>query len=174
MLSFYGRRLVKGTKESDLHSLFKSPFFLTEKDFDEFWYVFCDIFSLNFGLNSGTQNQWKIDAKSIKNRLWSWDPFLAILGPFWDPFGGSFFDFSASWALLGPSWAPGGVSGPFFFDSLTIFGDFWVPPGPLLQPLGRSWSTFGIPYGTLREFVRETSDSGDQREVQWIDRQMDE
>ena len=36
MLSFYGRRLVKGTKESDLRRIFKSPFFLTEKDFDEF------------------------------------------------------------------------------------------------------------------------------------------
>ena len=36
MLSFYGRRLVKGTKESDLHSLFKSPFFLTDKNVKEF------------------------------------------------------------------------------------------------------------------------------------------
>ena len=36
MLSFYGRRLVKGTKESDLHSSFKSPFFLTDKNVKEF------------------------------------------------------------------------------------------------------------------------------------------
>ena len=36
MLSFYGRRLVKGTKESDLQSLFKSPFFLTDKNVKEF------------------------------------------------------------------------------------------------------------------------------------------
>ena len=36
MLSFYGRRLVKGTKESDLQSLFKSPFFLTDENIKEF------------------------------------------------------------------------------------------------------------------------------------------
>ncbi len=36
MLSFYGRRLVKGTKESDLENLIRSPFFLTEKNIGSF------------------------------------------------------------------------------------------------------------------------------------------
>ena len=36
MLSFYGRRLVKGTKDSDLQNLIKSPFFFAEEDINDF------------------------------------------------------------------------------------------------------------------------------------------
>ena len=36
MLSFYGRRLVKGTKDSDLQNLIKSPFFFTEEEINDF------------------------------------------------------------------------------------------------------------------------------------------
>ena len=36
MLSFYGRRLVKGTKDSDLQNLIKSPFFFKELEINDF------------------------------------------------------------------------------------------------------------------------------------------
>ena len=36
MQSFYGRRLVKGTKDSDLQNLIKSPYFLVEKEINDF------------------------------------------------------------------------------------------------------------------------------------------
>jgi hypothetical protein len=36
MLSFYGRRLVKGTKDLDLQNLIKSPFFFIEEEINDF------------------------------------------------------------------------------------------------------------------------------------------
>ena len=78
MLSFYGRRLVKGTKESDLRSLFKSPFFLTEKDFDEF--LKSSFFlkkKKNLEIGFGTGENVIYQSLKFKNEIFlACDPFL--------------------------------------------------------------------------------------------------
>ena len=78
MLSFYGRRLVKGTKESGLRSLFKSPFFLTEKDFDEF--LKSSFFlkkKKNLKIGFGTGENVIYQSLKFKNEIFlACDPFL--------------------------------------------------------------------------------------------------
>ena len=78
MLSFYGRRLVKGTKESDLRSLFKSPFFLTEKDFEEF--LKSSFFlkkKRNLEIGFGTGENVIYQSLKFKNEIFlACDPFL--------------------------------------------------------------------------------------------------
>ena len=78
MLSFYGRRLVKGTKESDLRSLFKSPFFLTEKDFEEF--LKSSFFlkkKKNLEIGFGTGENVIYQSLKFKNEIFlACDPFL--------------------------------------------------------------------------------------------------
>ena len=78
MLSFYGRRLVKGTKESDLRILFRSPFFLTEKDFDEF--LKSKFFlkkKRNLEIGFGTGENVIYQSLNFKNEIFlACDPFL--------------------------------------------------------------------------------------------------
>ena len=57
MLSFYGRRLVKGTKDSDLQNLIKSPFFFTEEEINDF---------LKSSFFFKKKKNWRLDLELVK------------------------------------------------------------------------------------------------------------
>ena len=78
MLSFYGRRLVKGTKDSDLQSLMKSPFFLAEEEISEF--LKSSFFlkkKKNLEIGFGTGENVIYQSLKFKNEIYlACDPFL--------------------------------------------------------------------------------------------------
>ena len=78
MLSFYGRRLVKGTKDSDLQNLIKSPFFFTEEEINDF---LKSSFFLkkrkNLEIGFGTGENLIFQSLKFKNQIFlACDPFL--------------------------------------------------------------------------------------------------
>ena len=79
MLSFYGRRLVKGTKDSDLQNLIKSPFFFTEEEINDF---LKSSFFLkkrkNLEIGFGTGENLIFQSLKFKNQIFlACDPFLS-------------------------------------------------------------------------------------------------
>ena len=79
MLSFYGRRLVKGTKDSDLQNLIKSPFFFTEEEINDF---LKSSFFLkkrkNLEIGFGTGENLIFQSLKLKNQIFlACDPFLS-------------------------------------------------------------------------------------------------
>ncbi len=78
MLSFYGRRLVKGTKEPDLQNLNTSPFFLTEEKINEF--LRSSLFlekKKNLEIGFGTGENVIYQSLKFKNEIFlACDPFL--------------------------------------------------------------------------------------------------
>ena len=78
MLSFYGRRLVKGTKDFDLQNLIKSPFFFTEEEIDDF--LKSSFFlkkKKNLEIGFGTGENLIFQSLKFKNQIFlACDPFL--------------------------------------------------------------------------------------------------
>ncbi len=78
MLSFYGRRLVKGTKDSDLQNLIKSPFFFTEEEINDF--LKSSFFlkkKKNLEIGFGTGENLIFQSLKFKNQIFlACDPFL--------------------------------------------------------------------------------------------------
>ena len=78
MLSFYGRRLVKSTKNSDLQNLIKSPFFFTEEEIDDF--LKSNFFlkkKKNLEIGFGTGENLIFQSLKFKNEIFlACDPFL--------------------------------------------------------------------------------------------------
>ncbi len=78
MLPFYGRRLVKGTKDSDLQNLIKSPFFLGEEMLDKFFKS--SLFlkkKKNLEIGFGTGENIIYQSLKSKNEIFlACDPFL--------------------------------------------------------------------------------------------------
>ena len=78
MLSFYGRRLVKGTKESDLQNLIKSPYFLVEDEINDF--LKSGFFlkkKKNLEIGFGTGENLIFQSLKFKNEIFlACDPFL--------------------------------------------------------------------------------------------------
>jgi len=79
MLSFYGRRLVKGTKDSDLQNLIKSPFFFTEEQINDF--LKSSFFlkkKKNLEIGFGTGENLIFQSLKFKNQIFlACDPFLS-------------------------------------------------------------------------------------------------
>lgn len=79
MLSFYGRRLVKGTKDSDLQNLIKSPFFFTEEEINDF--LKSSFFlkkKKNLEIGFGTGENLIFQSLKFKNQIFlACDPFLS-------------------------------------------------------------------------------------------------
>ena len=78
MLSFYGRRLVKGTKDLDLQNLIKSPFFFTEEEINDF--LKSSFFlkkKKNLEIGFGTGENLIFQSLKFKNQIFlACDPFL--------------------------------------------------------------------------------------------------
>tara|TARA_B100001248_G_scaffold252337_1_gene228417 strand:- start:465 stop:1124 length:660 start_codon:yes stop_codon:yes gene_type:complete len=78
MLSFYGRRLVKGTKDFDLQNLIKSPFFFTEEEINDF--LKSSFFlkkKKNLEIGFGTGENLIFQSLKFKNQIFlACDPFL--------------------------------------------------------------------------------------------------
>ena len=78
MLSFYGRRLVKGTKDSDLQNLIKSPFFFTEEEINDF--LKSSFFlkkKKNLEIGFGTGENLIFQSLKFKNQIFlACDPFV--------------------------------------------------------------------------------------------------
>ena len=78
MQSFYGRRLVKGTKDSDLQNLIKSPYFLVEKEINDF--LKSSFFlkkKKNLEIGFGTGDNLIFQSLKFKNEIFlACDPFL--------------------------------------------------------------------------------------------------
>ena len=78
MQSFYGRRLVKGTKDSDLQNLIKSPYFLVEKEINDF--LKSSLFlkkKKNLEIGFGTGENLIFQSIKFKNEIFlACDPFL--------------------------------------------------------------------------------------------------
>ena len=78
MLSFYGRRLVKGAKDSDLQNLIKSPFFFTEEEINDF--LKSSFFlkkKKNLEIGFGTGENLIFQSLKFKNQIFlACDPFL--------------------------------------------------------------------------------------------------
>lgn len=78
MLSFYGRRLIKGTKDADLQNLIKSPFFFTEKEINDF--LKSSFFlkkKKNLEIGFGTGDNLIFQSLKFKNEIFlACDPFL--------------------------------------------------------------------------------------------------
>ena len=78
MLSFYGRRLVKGTKDFDLQNLIKSPFFFTEEEINDF--LKSSFFlkkKKNLEIGFGTGENLIFQSIKFKNEIFlACDPFL--------------------------------------------------------------------------------------------------
>lgn len=78
MQSFYGRRLVKGTKDSDLQNLIKSPYFLVEKEINDF--LKSSFFlkkKKNLEIGFGTGENLIFQSIKFKNEIFlACDPFL--------------------------------------------------------------------------------------------------
>ena len=79
MLSFYGRRLVKGTKDSDLQNLIKSPFFFKEEEINVF--LKSSFFlkkKKNLEIGFGTGENLIFQSLKFKNQIFlACDPFLS-------------------------------------------------------------------------------------------------
>ena len=78
MLSFYGRRLVKGTKDYDLQNLIKSPFFFSEEEINDF--LKSSFFlkkKKNLEIGFGTGENLIFQSLKFKNQIFlACDPFL--------------------------------------------------------------------------------------------------
>ena len=78
MLSFYGRRLVKGTKDCDLKNLIKSPFFFPEEKINDF--LKSSFFlkkKKNLEIGFGTGENLIFQSLKFKNQIFlACDPFL--------------------------------------------------------------------------------------------------
>ena len=78
MLSFYGRRLVKGTKDYDLQNLIKSPFFFSEEEINDF--LKSSFFlkkKKNLEIGFGTGENLIFQSLKFKNQIFlDCDPFL--------------------------------------------------------------------------------------------------
>ena len=78
MLSFYGRRLVKGTKYTDLQNLIKSPYFLAEEEINDF--LKSSFFlnkKKNLEIGFGTGENLIFQSLKFKNEIFlACDPFL--------------------------------------------------------------------------------------------------
>ena len=78
MLSFYGRRLVKGTKDLDLQNLIKSPFFFIEEEINDFLkssFFLKKKKNLEIGFGSGENLIFQ--SLKFKNQIFlACDPFL--------------------------------------------------------------------------------------------------
>ena len=78
MLSFYGRRLVKGTKKSDLQNLINSPFFFTEEEINDF--LKSSFFlkkKKNLEIGFGTGENLIFQSLKFKNQIFlACDPFV--------------------------------------------------------------------------------------------------
>tara|TARA_Y200000002_G_C22390753_1_gene541415 strand:+ start:37 stop:696 length:660 start_codon:yes stop_codon:yes gene_type:complete len=78
MLSFYGRRLVKGTKDLDLQNLIKSPFFFIEEEINDF--LKSSFFlkkKKNLEIGFGTGENLIFQSLKFKNQIFlACDPFL--------------------------------------------------------------------------------------------------
>ena len=78
MLSFYGRRLVKGTKDSDLQNLTSSPFFFNEEEINDF--LKSSFFlqkKKNLEIGFGTGENLIFQSLKFKNQIFlACDPFL--------------------------------------------------------------------------------------------------